>query len=123
MKILASSEIEEICSLYLEKTYSTVKLSELYGVSHRTIRNHLKARNIEVIHRGKLKSLSQDELQKIVKAYQSGKPLNFLARQFGVSPKRIKGLLGESRIKVRSSAEALRKYFHDEDIFDVIEPI
>ena len=67
------------------------------------------------------KIFSQQEKEYIIKSYKEGKSLRTLSTELGYARKTLSNLLKESEIIIRDNTKNSRKYYHNEDFFEVID--
>lgn len=102
----------EIISLYKDG-YGSEILGKQYGVSSSRICLILKKYSISKNNNKYLSVLSKKEIYLILKLYQNGATVGQLAKDFGVYPNAIKGILTRRGIKIRQYTKP--KFHFNED--------
>jgi ribosomal protein S13 len=102
-KSFSKKEIKQIIDYYSNLNLTIKQIALKFGVHPETIRRILEKNDVET--RVKIKRLSQDQIQEIIKEYQNGKGSTKLAEKYKVRPSTILNWLKKFNVKVRNLQE------------------
>lgn len=102
--ILTDNQYDEIKELYLSG-FSTNKIATLYNLDKSTITKILKSLNVKI--RSNALNINQQELQELIRDYNSGYSLKELAKRYDCSSTGLKGFLISKKVDLRNKYNIL----------------
>lgn len=115
-KRVSERDINKIVERYINQE-SSLKIAKDYPVSNDTIRNYLRARNVEIRPSGGKEPLDENDVDEAVNLYKQGKSLKIVADYFSRCPPVIRDHLLKRGVQIRPT-RSYRKHELNEDYFE-----